>query len=805
MKRNVVPEMWRSAQSVFVYIRSRRSVRAIAVAIVCLIGLAVYIASLGKRYPIADWLFWRLLVIWGWCALLHGACLVFGHLILSRWLKVRDRPLGETLVTCVAVGMVAFTVAMYLAGALALYRTWVAIALPIGMLAAGGPSLVDLARAIRANRKTATAAVSPWSGPLGGVAVVVGAIFVGLVYLQCMTPEALNYDSRWYHLAIAQDYAREGRIVPFPADYNKAFPHLASIVHTWGWLLPGLDEPLRWMLALHNEFCLFLWALAGVGATTAWLVERVRVKGAWAAFFLFPVIFVYDSNLGGGSDHFVAFFAAPAFLAAVRAARDLSPRHSALVGVLTAGAVLSKYQAMYLLVPIAIMTVGRWLWLSLVSAREAEVTTRLSQIWRAGHWRGPLAMLAVGILLTAPHFLKNWIFYHNPLYPFMTATFSGSRPRQPDSPILVMYLLTGDSTIPRGPLLERISNAVSLAFTFSFRDQLVIGSLFTLLLPVILFLRGQRRLWIGAIFSLLALLTWAFTYPVDRYLQCIFPIIAGVTAAVIIRAWELGWIARAGLVALVGFQLVWGGDIPFRDGESRLADALRLIRSGSEKGARTRFDRYLRSQIAVGHRLPSNAIVLFHNTRLSLGVNRTVLQDLPGYQGLIDYRGVRTPRDLCQLYRSYGITHIVHERSVWPALSKQEEVVFAAFLARFAPNTFHEGEYEVVEIPNELPPQEVPYQSLMLGLDGYADGVYPIDALGIYEPLPERFKQWPLPALPVTLESAGLPAVIDHVNAAVISSQIAPSSQLETALREKFINTMSFRDRFTVWIRRTSL
>jgi hypothetical protein len=636
--------------------------------------------------------------------------------------------------------------------------------------------------------------------------IVGGVICVGLTYLQCMTPISLNYDSRWYHLAIAQDYAREGRIVPFPADYNKAFPHLASIVNTWGWLLPGLDEPLRWMLALHIEFCLFLWALAGVGAAAAWLVERAWVKGAWAAFFLFPVIFDYDSNLGGGADHFVGFFAAPVFLAAVRAARDLSLRHCALVGVLTAGAMLSKYQAVYLIVPIAMLMVWRWLWLSLSAARCAEVTARLAQLWRAGLWRGPLTLLGVGALLTAPHFLKNWIFYRNPLYPFMTAIFAGSRPRQPDSPMLVTYLLTGDSTIPRGPFFQNFTNAVKLAFTFSFRENIaLIGSLFILLLPTLPFLRGRRRLCIGIVFSLIALVTWAFTYPVNRYLQCIFPVIAGVTVAMIIRAWELGMFARLGLVALVGFQIVVGGDVPYCSGRERMDDALKLIRSGREGRVKTRFDHYLRAQLAVSRRLPSDAVVLFHNTRLSLGVNRTVLQDLPGFQGLIDYRSVKTPRELCQLYRSYGITHIVRDRNTWPALSKQEEVLFAAFLARYAPNKFIEQEYEVIELPGELPPQEPPYRALLLGLGNYADGVYPVDALGIYEPLPERFKEWPIPVQPVAPESAGQPEAIDQVNAVVIASTVAPSPGLQRALRSKFTDVLFLSDRFTVWIRRDSL
>ena len=787
-------------QSLF-HLAARRWVRSLAVAVVCLVGLGIYISFADLKYPIKDWLFWQLLILWSYCAVLNVACLAFGHLILFRWLKVRDRPALETMITSMAVGLVAFTMVMFVAGALACYRTWFAVALPIGMLVAGGPALSHLVRLWRADCATTTA-VSPWTDVLVKAAIVAGVILLGLAYLQCMTPAALNYDSRWYHLAIAEDYAREGGIVAFPADYNRSFPHLASMVNAWGWLLPGLTDPLRWMLALHLEFCLLLWGLAGVGATAAWLVERTRVKGAWVAFFLFPIVFEYDSNLGGSADHFVGLFAAPIFLAAVRATRDLSLRHCALVGVLTAGAILSKYQAIYFVVPIAILVVWRWFWLSLSSVRGAGVMARLAQLWRARLWRGPLTLVLGGALLTAPHFLKNWIFYRNPLYPFMTEFFAGSRPRQPDSPILVTYMLTGDANIPRGPFAKIITNAIKLAFTFSFKMKVTLmGSLFTLLLLTIPFLRKQRRLWLGSVFCMIALVTWAYTYPVERYLQCLFPVIAGVTAALIIRAWELGLFARIGLLGLVGFQVVVGGDIPYYGGQERMDDALRLIRSGHEGRAKTRFDHYLSTQVALSRRLPPDAVLLFHNTRLSLGVNRRVLQDLPGYQGLIDYRSVKTARALCQLYRSHAITHIVYDRNLPAALSKQEEVVFAAFLAHYATNPFREGEYEVVQLPEELPPQEPPYRALLLGLRNYADGIYPVEALGVYEPLPERFKQWPSPALSVTSESAGRPEVIDHVNAVVISDSTTPSSDLQSALQDKFRRILSFSNRFAVWIR----
>ena len=50
-------------------------------------------------------------------------------------------PTLEKLVASMALGVVAFTIAMYVGGAIHLYRTWFAIALPIAMFLPGAPAL----------------------------------------------------------------------------------------------------------------------------------------------------------------------------------------------------------------------------------------------------------------------------------------------------------------------------------------------------------------------------------------------------------------------------------------------------------------------------------------------------------------------------------------------------------------------------------------------------------------------------------------------------------------------------------------
>jgi hypothetical protein len=321
---------------------------------------------------------------------------------------------------------------------------------------------------------------------------------------------------------------------------------------------------------------------------------------------------------------------------------------------------------------------------------------------------------------------------------------------------------------------------------------------------VLFFLPRARRLWLCVLASVVAALTWGWLVtPNDRYAMAFLPLVVMVVAAIVVRAWQVGRLARVGVAALVATQIVWNGDVYFSAGADRMADAIRMIRSGLDGRAKNRFDRYSESERAIAKRLPPSALVLFHYTRLSLGLGRPVLQDLPSFQGLITTRDVHNARELWELYRSYGITHVVHEPGWWPVYTRQEEVVFAALLAQVAKNRFREGPYEAFELPTEPPPIEAPYQVLSLGMDGYANGVYPVEAMGVYDMLPSEDKHYPAPSMAATVETAGAPWIINGVHGILMSHDIQPSAALAEVLRTQFQNVITYRDhgRLSVYIR----
>jgi hypothetical protein len=688
------------------------------------IGAAIYLAEwLARSQPLSKWLFWDLATIWLWNLYLSAACVIAGQAVVRALLPSDQRTSLETLALSFPVGLVVFVMGMYLGGFLRLYGSVFALVLPLILIAAGARSALEAWKEAAQARLILPVYALP--------ATVIGLLLVGVIYLGVMSPDAINYDASWVHMVIGQDYARAGRIIAFPGDQVKNVPHLQAMVATWGFLVPGLGIPaLRWMMALHLEFMVFVWTLVGVAATTRWLAAR-ETAGTWTAFALFPGIFVYDSNLGGASDHFLALFAAPLVLAADKVLRRFERRAGILGGLLAGGALLSKFQAIYLLAPLSVWALGRVV-VAIVQRRRGDATSPSLKV--IAEAIGLTA--AVAVLITLPHFVSNWVFYSNPMYPFLPDVFRGSHPAVSDGAIQAKLVVADWNWKPPAALGQRLSKGLELMFTFSFSPHYsfvnnlpVFGSVFTLALPLLLVIKGARRLWLGAGLALGTLFMWAISYWVDRNLQTFLPVLVAVTAAILVRAWELGWLARLGVSALVVVQLAWATPLYF-SGSDRLTGAINLLKSGMDGRAREHLGKYRSQYVALGAALPKDAVVLLHTRHVMLGIDRTVYLDWIGFQTIIDYRTFKTPRELYDHLRQIGVTHIVSTPGLRAAFTKQEEAIFDVFVNRYLTVQRHFADLTLYDMPESPPPVEAPYQVAMVGVAGYPDGLYPVTALG---------------------------------------------------------------------------
>ena len=678
-------------------------------------------------YPIRQWLFWQYAELWLWLLLFSAACTSFGQLLLVRVFDQDRLPALESAVLSMLIGTVSFVMGMYLAGAVGWFRPWFALALPFVMLVASVRCGVPLWHRLW----NALGAVK--FGPASTVAAIFGCCCLGITYLRILTPDALTCDATWFYVKIAQDYARWGHIAPFDGDYASELPHLASLLYTWGYLLPGLHRTLRWVFPLHMEMCLMLWTLAGIAAVVSRQVEGARPRSTWVIFFLFPGTFVF--GLWGTGDHVTAFFAIGVALAVLRAVTSPTRATFALLAVPIAGGLLTKYQAIYLDFPALAAAIGAWAF-----ALRRRHLASLSPSQRRDLWWAPVALGATCALLLAPHLGQNIIFHRNPVYPLMQRFFVHSVPTVPNGWLYFDYGVRPAQFVPAGSLVDKFEWALKVITTPSLQPRsLRTGacSPFVLLLPALIFLPWRAaHAWL-ALIGLGSLFIWAMVLFDLRHIETFAPVLVAVTAALVVRLWRLGFLARLGLVPLVLMQLAWGIDAAFWD-TSRFAinSSLHVIQAGLEGKGLAALDGYFQDYVTLGQAVPPDAKLLLHASGTALGIDRDVFMDMPGFQGQIYYGAIHTPRELYDRFRELGVTHLVHMPSGNASPTKQEDILFYGLAAQYGVPVGAFGGLFLTAMPKGPPPVEAPYRVVCAGLSGLSDGLYPIEELRNLSSLP---------------------------------------------------------------------
>jgi hypothetical protein len=709
--------------------------RSAGVFVLSILGVFWFHDIVAAGAPTNTWLLWDLLRLWFWQTVLSSACVCAGYRVLNT-LDERTRPSSDRLALAFPVGLGVFGLGMYIAGMLGIFHWVTAIIWPIVLVATGAPCVYTAWKAHRLESDNTSATdTTTW---FSTACLMAGGAGIGLIYLGLLSPFAVNYDASWMHLVIAQDYAREGRMLAFNGNWVKNVPHFASLIHTWGFLVPGMGkhQSLRWMLALHTEFCVFLWTLVGIRAAINWAVQR-KVHSGWVVLFLFPAMFAHDSNMGGAADHVLALFAVPILMLGASAGNSFRWQSGVLWGSVAGVALLVKLQATYLIAPMAV-----WFLFAIVRnfVRSNAEQTRLRRL-RSMIICGVVTLMA-SLLVFGAHAGRSWWYHNNPFYPLMQDVFLHSRPTIKGAATQVRYLFADWPYHPPVPLGERIIDSLKLLWSFSFaphysfqKNALITGSLFTLAVPFLVFLRPNRRVTLVAFAGIGATFCWAMTYRVDRNIQTYLPLLVVGTAAILTTAWQTGRAAKLGIALLVGMQLVAAGDTWF-SGMDRVTASVALIRSTFNGSASSRYDGYASSYIEIGNSLPKQAVVLMHTQHVSLGINRTVILDWPGFQGQIDYSEMTSAYDVWRRFAELGVTHVVYPGWQYTSPIKQGYILFTVFSRIYADSAKNFGPLQMFEFPKTPPPVADPYLVGAIGVGGLQNGLYDIKALCQIETYP---------------------------------------------------------------------
>ncbi|AKU91941.1 hypothetical protein AKJ08_2328 [Vulgatibacter incomptus] len=687
------------------------------------------------HYRVKDWLFWIFAQAWSLSLVFALACLSTGF-VLTRWITGRPLRTAERLTFAIPLGVFAFFLAIFFLGLVGALGPVTFALLPLAMIAVGARPLARHGKRWLRHRRAWRRRSAPFPA-WGYLAWAIGLVVLGMAYFLILSPANISFDSRWKHLAIAEQYATQGFVGPFLEGwFPGTAPHLPSFLYAWAFLiepLGGLFGQLS--LAAHMEFVLFVTTLIGIGALVRRLVPGADPRLVWVVRFLFPGMLLYDSNLSVGTDHIAAIFSIPVFLATLRAWKRLDVRSSVLLAAMIAGAILSKYSSAFAILVFPVLAIA---FRALVLAVRAARGRSPKWAWIAG----PLACVVAGLVFTAPHWLKNWIWYGSPIYPAGSEYFA-MRPWFDGAGDVFRYGNLGQVWQP-SKNWAGVLESLKVLFTFSFLPHdwgefhgrvPVFGSLLTLTLLCLPFVRASR--WLVALFASihLGILTWFWIHHQDRHLQTLMPLMAAATASVMVLLWRQGRAARAALLTAIALQLVWGGDVFFfpthNMAKKPIEASADLLASGYTKKPEQRV-RTFGDISELRKRLPKGAKALLHDIHLHTGIGAPSVSDFQGWQGGISYGQLLDPGAIWDKLEELGVTHLVWRAGTsrgWDTLAG--DIAFWNFAQRFTSGT-RAGSFTVAKMPRERPEEPAPEDVVVLGCgQKYRTGLYRLEDLRV--------------------------------------------------------------------------
>lgn len=693
-------------------------------------GCALLLRHVDAFYPISKWLFWRYLGYWFAVGCFVFSCFSAGDFVVRRSLG-RRLEAAEHVVVAFTVGFVVFGLGVFVAGLMGWFGPAFFFVFPLIVAAPGMTgALTFLVRTARAARERARPR-SMWLD----VSLAVGVGACVLMYFPTLTPENIAYDVRWYHIPIAEHYVAAGRIARFEEGrLLGAYPQLVTWIYTWALQLPFGRYFDRVLLCAQLEIVAFLMMLAGVPALVRRLAPELSGVRSWLFVFLFPGMFLYDSNLNAGADHFVAAFAVPAWLMLLTVWRSLDVRSGVVFGLVLATVALTKYTAVALIAPILLAFAGRFLWL--VGRRAL----RKSQVPWAALLLGASVPAAVMLAATSAHWLKNWVFYGDPVFPILVGRLAPER-WVPELPIhFANYPVVFKPPANWEGVLQTLKVGVNFAFFPNDWPGMhgsvpVFGMVFTLSLLALPFVGASRRVWALVLASELGVLVWYWTNHQDRYLQALVPWFAAVVAAVMGLAFRRGLAARVGAVALCSVQAVWGLDVPFIPTHAMIRDT--PIRASAHlfgQGYLRRYDERLRVSPFEDVRavLPRGSKVLLHNIHVHWGLETESVTDWAPFQGALSYIRLSSPRGVYEKLKSMRVTHLLLAPGADQHLEQDSfgsNLVFWEFVELHTPPTAKTiNGFRLIAMPDEAPPAQSPDRTVLyLGCKergGYASGLF---------------------------------------------------------------------------------
>ncbi len=337
-------------------------------------------------------------------------------------------------------------------------------------------------------------------------------------------PGGHEWDAIAYHLADIKIFLADHKITSLPTEHHSNFPFTMEMLYACGLLYDS------YVLANLFHFAMAaLTALAMISTGTRLLNKTSGWIGA-ALFATAPMVLWEAStayiDLGFG---LFSLLSALAVVSAVLINSDKENLKSQLEWIALAGLTMGGALAMKYLALVPLMLFGGLL------------------LFRRVTMKSVLIYFGAAIVIGAPWYIKNMVWTHNPVYPFLFKVFPDSRYWSADR--AVPYQAEQDSFgyahslhAPAESVRDLIqtpwrllANADKFANHGDYTYSVLIGGLFTALCFSLLFIKKADRAAVYILcLGVLQLISWFFLAQIGRYLVSMIPmfgLVAGYAAS----------------------------------------------------------------------------------------------------------------------------------------------------------------------------------------------------------------------------------------------------------------------------------
>jgi len=437
-----------------------------------------------------------------------------GHSLTNR-IRLRFINSAERLAFCLFLGTGVVGLLILFLGLIGLLRGWVMLGLLLFAVALTARDIPQLRQILRSATQTALATRGP------RLVSFLFVSFIAFLALRTLTPPHVA-DELIYHLPVPLQFVQQGRIFPSFDNSLGNQPFLLHMIYTL-FLLAGSDVAAKLFslflaittaVLIYAFCCRFLTRRVGVVAMFAFFASGMIVELAITtridvslAGMLFACTYAMINYLTTRSRAWL-------WLSAVFAGFSLGIKHTAALWIFFVG-------ILYLV----------------------ETIRNREQILRVLKHGVMYTLLALAV--ASPWYIKNAIWFHNPIYPFITGEVAEFGPNgiryfnAEDERKLDAHFEVARNTIPDVVAAQqqelataansRVERHPMRLWEFFFRPQAYlmaetyqIPNYLFLVIPVIVFLNPGKWVWwplilgLGFVFSVTAT-TWISRYLVPAY------------------------------------------------------------------------------------------------------------------------------------------------------------------------------------------------------------------------------------------------------------------------------------------------